>query len=240
MRSLIRTTLHSTFALITLGLLAALPAAGSQEEPSPPDARIGGGENLGNHHAVAEELQDQEGRSENIQNHEGRFEDIHPHAAPFEKLRRHHAESESLDGRSRGSERLFGMKNDPELALSAAREKLLNARQRHARAVARVEKTVSTRAGQNPNDRDTWPHRLEVGKQRIVVAEANLQVFEKAYADMLRDDYPRGQARQDLIAGRQRAMQRLEAERAKLPKLVERARDTGVRPSVLLGYRAQD
>ena len=51
-------------------------------------------------------------------------------------------------------------------------------------------------------------------------------------------NYPRGQARQDLVDSRERAIQRLVAEKAKLPMLVERARQAGVSQSLLLAYEA--
>lgn len=158
------------------------------------------------------------------------------HEGRFENIDRREAASSSLTGRSVLSGRLFGTQSDPEQALTAAREKLLNARQRHQRAVVRAETTAAAPPTAPEDESGSWPHRLEMSQHRILVAQANLQIYDKAYADMLHDDYPRGQARQDLIDSRERAVQRLEAEKAKLPMLVERAREAGVSQSLLLAY----
>jgi hypothetical protein len=137
------------------------------------------------------------------------------------------------------------MENDPRRALSEARQKLLDARQRHARAVqaAKVERS-RPETSQTPEDRvtpgdsshGTWSHRLEMAKHRILVAEARVQLMDTAYAQMIRDDHPRGDARQQLIEQRQQAKQRLQGEQARLPQLVAHARQEGVPAGVLSDY----
>ena len=224
--------------LVALALSHAGPAAGNHDTPRQPDALIGGGESLAGHEAAFENIDAHEARTQTLDAHEAAFGNIDDHEGHFENIDRHQAVSESLAGRSVPSERLFGMQNDPGQALTAAREKLLNARQRHQRAVVQAEETLATPLAAPENEGGTWPHRLEMGKHRILVAQANLQIYDKAYADMLRDDYPRDKARQDLIDSRERAMQRLEAEKAKLPMLVARAREAGVSQSLLLAYEA--
>jgi hypothetical protein len=232
---MVRPIRELVLVLFILGV-AALPAGAEVQSLEQPDALIGGGEQIDDHEAGYEDIHDHEGKTEDIHDHEGKTEDIHNHEGKTEDIHDHHAESESLDGRSVESERLFGMENDPDLALSAARQKLLDARQRHARVVRQAEKAVVLPTAEDLTDHGTWPHRLEVAQHRILVAEANLQIYDRAYADMIRNDYPRGDARQDLIDSRDRAKGRFESERALLPRLVQHAREAGVPQSVLYDY----
>ena len=78
-----------------------------------------------------------------------------------------------------------------------------------------------------------WTSRVDMAKHRVEVAEATVEVWDQSYADMIQSDYPRGDARQKLIDSRDTARQRLAAEQAKLPRIVEAARRAGVPPGVL-------
>jgi hypothetical protein len=120
---------------------------------------------------------------------------------------------------------------------------LLDARQRHGRAVKAAEVEASRpvtaerqRTSGASDGHQTWSHRLELATHRILVAEAQVQVMDTAYADMMRSDYPRGDARQQLIDQRQQSEQRLKSEQARLPQLVARARQEGVPEGVLSDY----
>jgi len=231
-----RLTAVAALCLAALALSQPGPAAADPATPPQPDALIGGAESLAGHEAAFENIDTHEARPQALDAHEASFGNIDDHEGHFGNIQQHEAASESLAGRSVPSERLFGMQNDPEQALTAAREELLNARQRHQRAVVQAEKTLTTPQAAPVDADGTWPQRLEMAEHRILVAQANLRIHDKAYADMLRDDYPRGQARQDLIDSRKRALQRLLAEKAQLPRLVEQAREAGVSQSLLAAY----
>ena len=57
--------------------------------------------------------------------------------------------------------------------------------------------------------------------------------MDARYAQMLNRNYPRGDARQQLIDERERAKTRLESERQMSDRLREQARQAGVPESVL-------
>jgi hypothetical protein len=233
------------FAALVLFVGAPL---GARADFGEDEALIGGGERIGTHEGAAGDIHAHEGRAEDIHAHEGRQGDIHAHEAGSESLAGHHAGSGKVGSRESRSESLSGMENDPRRALSEARQKLLDARQRHARAVqaAEVERsgsetsqtseTQEDRITQGDSSHGTWSHRLEMAKHRILVAEARVQVMDTAYAQMIRNDHPRGDARQQLIEQRQQAKQRLQGEQARLPQLVARARQEGVPAGVLSDY----
>ena len=235
------TTVSRFMIFVVLVAFIGSPA-GAWADSHPEEARIGGGEIIDTREGSFEDMYRHEGKAEDIHHHEGRSADIHRHEGGRENLADHHAQSETLGGRSANFERLFGMENDPNSALSKARQKLLDARQRHSRAVKAAEAERSRPA--SPDARATrggtsdriWSHRLEMAKHRILVAEARVQMMDSSYADMIRNDHPRGDARQQLIDQRDQAKQRLKAEQARLPQLVAHARQQGAPESVLSRY----
>jgi hypothetical protein len=234
--------LPRTLAVAALVLLVGAPSGG-RADSAEEEALIGGGEGLGTHAGSAGQIGDHEGKAGDIHNREAAAGRIQDDEARSGSLADHAGHSGNLESQESGSERLSGVENDPSLALSKARQNLLDARQRHAREVKAAEAEASRpataerqRTSGASDGHQTWSHRLELAKHRILVAEAQVRVMDTAYADMIRTDYPRGDARQQLIDQRQQAAERLKSEQARLPQLVARARQEGVPPGALSDY----
>jgi len=187
---------------------------------------------------------------EDIYAHEGAGGTLGSYYGAPESLRDHHAGSEKLEDHSAQSERLSGEGHpvgSPEQGLADARAKLRAARERHGiHAHGRRDSSASLEQQfrqQNPQLGATtqqWKDRLDIARQRLEVAEQRAKLMDTRYAKMMRNDYPRGDARQQLIDERDAAKQRLEGEQAAWPKLLERARTAGVPQGVLARYAASE
>jgi hypothetical protein len=238
--------------VIALGLLPAgvVLAQHGIEHPDKPDAIINTSEDIHDHEGQYEDIHDHRGHREDIHNHEGRAEDIHDHSADSGKLSDHHADSETLYGKVVESERLHGMGHHPDTTgqrLDAARQKLQAARERHAHHESRARELpaaadprVAASSAVAGTRWEHWTARIDMAKERIGVAKAIVDVWDESYARMIQNDYPRGDARQELLDSRDRAEQRLASEEAMLPRMIEEARVAGVPPGVLELHASRD
>jgi hypothetical protein len=229
--------------IVPLLLVALLPLGASAEAaPEQVDATITTSESIDRHEGRTESIDAHESGPESIDAHESRAGEIDAHESGAEQLDAHEESSESLQGRVVGSEALEGFghaEQTPAQRLAAARAKLQAARQRHAQS----QQLVHVPAAADPDapaassavgERwDHWTSRIDVARHRIEVAQAVVDVWDESYARMIQADYPRGEARQDLIDSRNKAKQRLEREKAMLPRVLEAAREAGVPPGVL-------
>ena len=228
--------------LVALGLGGSASQAEPGSQPETPDALIGTSENIRDHEGAYEDIHGHEGRSEDIHHHEGTSRSLDGMSVRAEKLSDHHADSETLKGRVVQSERLHGMGHEIKSSserLDEARARLAAARARHATkmrpapAATAAAPAAPASAGVNSAPYEHWTARIDVERPRIAVAEAALTVWDEYYARMIQSDYPRGEARQKLIDSRNAARERVEAEQARLPRMVEEARKAGVPPGVL-------
>lgn len=224
-------------ALPTVALLW-IAASGHAEQP---DALIGTSEQIATREAGPEALSAHEAGGEEIADHEQGSRSLDGMSVPAEALSDHRATSESLDGRVVDSERLTGMGHPVESSgegLAAAERALQAARQAHARA-QREHAPAAMGSAPAPSSsfgggaHSQWMARLDVQRHRTRLAQANLDVTNARYADMLRRDYPRGAERQALIDQRTQAQSRLDSELALSRRLVEQARQAGVPESTL-------
>jgi hypothetical protein len=236
------------FRLCLVIALGSLPAGialaqHSIVHPDKPDALITTSESIDDHEGRYEDIHDHEGRTEDIHDHEGRSGDIHDHEGDSEKLSDHHADSETLYDKIVESERLHGMGHLPESTdqrLEDARQKLQAARARHSHHEARARQVPAAADPEAPAASsgaeaqwEHWTARIDMTKERIGVAKAVVDIWDKSYAQMIQADYPRGDARQKLLDSRDQARQQLASEEAMLPRLIEQARRAGVPPGIL-------
>lgn len=233
----------SVVFFVTLLPLAFAGADELHPEFGESDADITTTEDIHGHEGRTGGIDSHEGHTETMQGREAKEEGVDPLVTHTEEIDRHESATGSMAGRETTSEALEGEGHGevtPAQRLRAAEARLEAARARHARvephepAEALPAAPAASPAGDEPWAK--WTARLDVAQKRIQVARAALEVWDQSYADMMRDDYPRGEARQQLIDSRERAKDRLAAEEAKLPKLVEAARRDGVPPGVLEVY----
>ena len=220
---------------ITSLLLSPAAWGGSEEQP---EALIGVSESVDSHEGHSGRISNHEGRREEISDHEGHSDQMD--SVGSEQLQDHHATSETLEGRSVQSERLFGTGHATPSAsdeLKSAEEALRAARAAHAQAhrehapAAHAPHAASSSFGTGGHSQ--WMARLQLQQKRVRVAEANKQVWDARYASMIRNDYPRGDARAQILDQREHAKARLERERVTSQHLVEQARQAGVPEGVL-------
>ena len=239
-----RVSLRRPLALLATVVLLPSGIALAQDailDPQETEADITTSEEIQNHEGHTENIDRHEGRTENIDNHEGRVGNIDNHEEGSENIDAHEEGSETMHGRVVNSEQLEGMGRAPQTAderLAAARAKLAAARARHTQYRASHPPASADPAAPAASAADgdrwgEWTARIDVARHRVDVAAATVEVWDQSYADMIQSDYPRGEARQKLIDSRDQAKQRLAAEQANLPRVVEAARRAGVPPGVL-------
>jgi hypothetical protein len=82
-----------------------------------------------------------------------------------------------------------------------------------------------------------WEQRLERALQRIELARRRATEAETEYSRARHDDYPRGEALNEIKEKHLAAERELRRAEEALPRLVEQARRAGVPPGVLRHYR---
>lgn len=226
---------------VALALLLT-SSAGWAESGEQPEALIGTSEQLESHVVGAERISDHEEQSEQIDQLEGSSRGLEGMSVPAEKLSDHHATSETLEGRSVQSERLSGMGHPADSGsegLAKAEQALREARAAHPEShrehgpAARAQQPHAQSSSFGSGGHSQWMARLHLQQQRVRVAQSKQEVMDARYAQMLHRDYPRGEARQQIIDERERAKSRLEAERETSQRLVEQARQAGVPQNIL-------
>jgi len=86
------------------------------------------------------------------------------------------------------------------------------------------------------SDSAAWRARLSAARRELTDSKARLEAADAAYSSAIIRDDPAGQARAEIIEGRDEARTAYGNARCQLPALVESARRAGVEPGVFRAY----